>query len=109
MDERVVIRGDGVALLHLAGKLNMVSAGAVRQRIAAIVAAGNPRVAVDLSEVDFIDSSGLGALISGLKSTREAGGDLQIAGPTEQARLVLSLTGMERVLTPHPNTDSTFA
>jgi anti-sigma B factor antagonist len=108
MEERVVVRVDGVAVLQLDGKLNMVSAGSLRQRVASLVEEGHPRVAVDLSGVDFLDSSGLGALISGLKSTRQAGGDLRIAAPNEQARLILSLTGMERVLPEHPDADSAF-
>jgi anti-sigma B factor antagonist len=109
MEIRSEIRPDGVAVVVLDGKLNMVSAGAVRNEIAALVEAGNANVAVDLSAVDFIDSSGLGALISGLKRTRQSGGDLRIAAPSEQAQLVLSLTGMERVLPPYPDTTSTFA
>lgn len=109
MEERVVVGTDGIAVLHLEGKLNMVSAGVVRRRIAGLVDAGHTRVTVDMSGVDFIDSSGLGALISGLKSTRQAGGDLRVAAPTEQARLILSLTGMERVLPPYPDTASAFA
>lgn len=108
MDIRSEIRPDGVAVVVLDGKLNMVSAGAVRQEIATLVENGALNVAVDLAGVDFIDSSGLGALISGLKRTRQAGGDLRIAAPTEQAQLVLSLTGMERVLHPYPDTDLAF-
>ncbi|MBC7590775.1 MAG: STAS domain-containing protein [Salinibacterium sp.] len=63
---------------------------------------------VDLSDVDFIDSSGLGALIGGLKAARQAGGDLRIAAPNEQVRLVLQLTNMERVLTAYPAASSAF-
>lgn len=103
------IRPDGVAVLQLVGKLNMVSAGPLRKQIADLVEQGHPRVAVDLTETEFIDSSGLGALISGLKSARQAGGDLRIAAPNTQARLVLSLTGMERVLPPYPDVASTFS
>jgi anti-sigma B factor antagonist len=102
------IRADGVAVLQLVGKLNMVSAGPLRKQIADLVEQGHSRVAIDLGEMEFLDSSGLGALISGLKSTRQAGGDLRIAAPNEQARLVLSLTGMERVLPPYPDVESTF-
>ena len=100
---------DGVAVLRLDGELNMVSAPAVRKSVADLVAAGSSRVVVDLSDVDFLDSSGLGALISGLKSTRQAGGDLRIASPGEQVRLVLRLTNMERVLIPYENPERAFA
>jgi anti-sigma B factor antagonist len=100
---------DGVAVLHLTGKLNMVSAPTVRERIAALVAGGSSRVVVDLAGVPFLDSSGLGALIAGLKSARQAGGDLRIAAPSEQTRLVLRLTNMERMLTPYATAEEAFA
>jgi anti-sigma B factor antagonist len=48
-----------------------------------------------------IDSSGLGALIGGLKQGRQAGGDLRIAGAPERVRMVLSLTNLDRVLRPY--------
>jgi anti-sigma B factor antagonist len=90
--------GQGVAVLRPAGRLNMVSAGRLRELVASTVAGGSPRLVVDLAGVEFIDSSGLGALISGLKTARQAGGDLRIAAPNEQVSLVLKLTNMERVL-----------
>lgn len=51
---------------------------------------GRTRVVVDLAGTDFMD--GLGALISGLKTTRLAGGDLRIARPGTQVMTVLKLT-----------------
>ena len=66
------------------------------------------RVVVDLSAVEFIDSSGLGALISGLKVARQAGGDLRIAAPTRQVITVLELTNLNRVLRAHPDPGSAF-
>lgn len=97
-----------IAVVKLDGRLNMVTAARFRELVAAEIAKGNTHVAVDLSGVTFIDSSGLGALISGLKSTRQAGGDLRIAAPTEQVELVLQLTNVERVLTPHESAESAF-
>lgn len=98
----------GVVVLRPAGRLNMVAAPAMREAIASVVNGGKARVAVDLSGVDFIDSSGLGALISGLKSTRQAGGDLRIAGANDQVKLVLSLTNLERVLTPYDTVENAY-
>lgn len=54
-----------------------------------------------LNLLDFIDSSGLGALVAGLKKTRQAAGDLRIAGANEQALMVLGLTNLDRVMRPH--------
>lgn len=101
--------GDGVAVLKLDGKLNMVSAPHLREEIHSAVSAGNSRIAIDLTDVDFIDSSGLGALINGLKSTRQAGGDLRIASPAEQVRLVLELTNINRVLKAYDNAETAFS
>ena len=101
--------GTGVVVVSLDGRLNMASAATLRQTIASLVQEGSSRFAVDLSRITFMDSSGLGALISGLKTARQAGGDLRIAAPTEQVQLVLQLTNMERVLTPYDSPETAFA
>lgn len=92
---------DGVRVLAASGRLNMVSAPRLKSLIDASVAEGHPRIVVDLTGVAFIDSSGLGALIGGLKSARQSGGDLRIAGAGEQVVSVLRLTNLDRILRPH--------
>ncbi|HEY1296120.1 MAG TPA: STAS domain-containing protein [Chloroflexota bacterium] len=105
MDVAVVAHGDGVAVAEMVGDLNLLCASDVRARLAAAVNDGHSRLVVDLTQVGFIDSSGLGALISGLKSARQAGGDLRIACPGEQARVVLKLTTLDRVLRPYDSVE----
>lgn len=99
---------DGVVVLRPEGRLNMVAAPDLREQLHTMVRAGNTRVVVDLSAVETIDSSGLGALISGLKAARQGGGDLRIAAPSEQARAVLELTNLNRVLKSCDSPDSAF-
>jgi anti-sigma B factor antagonist len=101
--------GGGIAVLHPVGRLNMVSASRLRDSVAAAVARGDTRIAIDLSEVDFMDSSGLGAIIGALKTVRQEGGDLRIAAPSWQVQLVLQLTNMDRVLIAHDNAETAFA
>ena len=96
---------DGVTVLRPEGKLNMVAAPKLRQQIADAVGTGQTRLVIDLSGTDFLDSSGLGALVAGLKAARQAGGDLRIACPGEQIRLVLDLTSMTGVLRPYQSID----
>lgn len=103
------VLGEGLVVLRLDGKLNMVSAPHLREEIHSCVTAGNVRVAIDLSGVDFMDSSGLGTLINGLKATRQAGGDLRIASPTEQVRMVLELTNIDRVLKAYGDAEMAFS
>ena len=102
IDERV---REDVTVLALAGRLNLVSAGSLKARIDALVTAGSTQLVVDLSAVDFIDSSGLGALIGGLKTARQAGGDLRLAAAGEQVRAVLGLTNLDRILTPYASVE----
>jgi len=105
MDIGVEHRPGGLTVLRPAGRLNMTTAMDLRQAIVALVTSGSPFVVVDLSQVDFIDSSGLGGLVSGLKTAREAGGDLRLAAPTDQVRLVLQLTNLEKVLIHFDDTE----
>lgn len=92
---------DGVAVVRCAGRLNMTEASRFRQMVDSIVADDVSRIVVDLTEAPFVDSSGLGALIGGLKTARQAGGDLRIAGAGEQVLAVLGLTNLDRILRPY--------
>ena len=56
----------------------------------------------DLQGVVFIDSSGLGALISGIRDTRLANGDLLLAHPNDQAKVLLELTTLDQILRTYP-------
>jgi len=91
----------GVAVLRCDGRLNMVAAPALRSAIEQAVDGGSARVVVDLEAVGFVDSSGLGALVAGLKKARQSGGDLRISGAGEQVSAVLALTNLDRVLRPY--------
>ncbi|AOD23761.1 anti-anti-sigma factor [Rhodococcus sp. p52] len=90
------------------GRLNMVAAPRLREQLRDLVENGSHRLLVDLSTTEFIDSSGLGALVSGLKAARQAGGDLRIASPTAQVQSVLALTRLDRVLATHDSADAAF-
>jgi len=85
------------------GRLNMATAPEFRAYLNAVLDDGKSRVVVNLTDTVFIDSSGLGALIGVLKRARSLGGDLRIAAPSEQVRMVLGLTNLDRVLRPHEN------
>jgi anti-sigma B factor antagonist len=97
--------GGGRAAVRLHGRLDLVSARDLRRCVDEAVDAGKANIIVDLSGVTFVDSSGLGALIGGLKRARQAGGELRIAAPAEQVRLVLELTKLVRVLRPYETFD----
>lgn len=90
------------AVIRTNGPLNMVTAPRFRELVTRMVGQdGRKRIIVDLSGTDFMDSTGLGALISGLKTARLAGGDLRIARAGTQVVMVLQLTGLDQILHPH--------
>lgn len=99
------VRPDGIAVLRPRGRLTMVAASDLKAVVDDVVAQGHTVVVVDLQDTEFMDSSGLGALVGGLRSARAAGGDLRIARPSTQVRTVLELTTMDRVLRPHASVE----
>ncbi|WP_022904647.1 MULTISPECIES: STAS domain-containing protein [unclassified Curtobacterium] len=94
------------AVLECSGRLNMVSAPVFRERVAEVVGGGRSHLAIELSGVDFMDSSGLGALVGSLKTARQAGGDLRIAAPSDQVQMVLKLSNIDKILRTYPDGDA---
>ena len=62
-----------------------------------LVGAGSSRLVVDLTPLNFIDSSGLGALVTALKAARQAGGDIRLCGLTTPVKSIFELTRLYRV------------
>jgi anti-anti-sigma factor len=87
-----------VTVLDLQGPLDMTAAPAFRRRVRQLVSAGVSQVVVDLGQVSFVDSTGLGAVLGALKLVRERGGDLRILRPNDQVQLLLGLTSLDLVL-----------
>ncbi len=93
-------------VLTLYGHLDAVTAPELKSELKRLVAEGHNQLVADLTEVSFIDSSGLSALVSGLKAAREAGGTLRLAGLNEQTRTAFRLTLLDRVFEIYPDRDA---
>jgi anti-sigma B factor antagonist len=96
--------GDGHVVVALRGELDIADAVSVTAALAA-VAARDLEIIVDLTGLEFIDSSGVAALARGRKHARLAGGDLVLAAPQEQVLRVLTLTRLIEVFPVHPSVD----
>lgn len=105
MDFRTQEPREATIVVAPQGRLTMTSAGELKALVEHAVSQGRTHVVVDLADTTFMDSSGLGALVSGLRSARTASGDLRIARPSEQVLTVLELTTMDRVLRPYPSVE----
>lgn len=99
---------DGFAVIGIEGRLTASGAPQLRNAVSDLIEAGTPRIVVELAQTEFVDSSGLGALIGGLKSARLAGGDLRIAAVPTGVRSVLRLTNLDRVLREYPTPEAAF-
>lgn len=103
--ELVTEQVERAGVLRVRGRLTMADAGTLKTAVDREVGEGRTLVVVDLAATTFMDSSGLGALVGGLRAARAAGGDLRIAGVGPQVRTVLELTTMDRVLRPYPTVE----
>ena len=84
---------DGVVVLELNGKImGGPDATVINDKLHELVESKRIKVVADLSKVDWMNSSGLGILISGLTTIRNAGGDLKLAAVTERIRSLLMIT-----------------
>ena len=97
------------AVIRVDTRLTMVNAPDLRAAVAEALDAGRTTVIVDLGRCEFMDSSGLGAIIGGLKVARQAGGDLRIAAVQPQVKMVLQLTSMDKVLTSYGSAEEAFS
>jgi len=86
-----------VRVVRLAGALDAVASGDVRSKLGTYVRDGSTRLAIDLTEVTRIDSTGLGALVTTLKAARDRGGELVLSSLTPPVRAVVELTRLHRV------------
>jgi anti-sigma B factor antagonist len=85
-------KGDYKVLVPV-GDLDVYTVGSLRDALGKMIEDETPRVVVDLDGVPFMDSSGLGALMGGVRRLREAGGDLAIACTREQHLKLFTITG----------------
>jgi anti-sigma B factor antagonist len=93
-------------VIRLDGTLNARSADQVKETFREVAGKGVRRVVLDLGKVPFIDSSGLAALVSGLKTLNEKEGSLKLASLQSQADLLFRLTMFDKVFDIYPDVDS---
>ena len=88
---------DNVKILDLAGSLDWSSAPCVRQAVIDVTEEQPAHVVVNLKGVDILDSSGLAALVLGLKRARENQGNLCLCGLQSPVRMIFELTRFDKV------------
>ena len=100
---RGVERRNGALVLHLVGEIDLYNANQVREALLEALDSRPTRVVVDLSEVDFVDSTALGVLVEA--RSRLGGIGLLLAGPQRETRRTLQVSGLDRHLPVHDSVD----
>ncbi|MBB5158620.1 STAS domain-containing protein [Saccharopolyspora phatthalungensis] len=88
---------DGITLIEVTGEIDVYTAPSLRERLIDAVNGGEFRLIADLTGVDFMDSTGLGVLVGGLKRTRAQGGALVLVCRAERLLKIFRITGLTKV------------
>ena len=88
---------EDVVILTLKGRLALGESNLVREKITALSAAGKHKIVVDLSSVEYIDSTGLGVLVICFTSLKRQGGALKLVNPNKRNVELLLLTKLHTV------------
>ncbi len=96
MLEIEVTEEDGYTLCRPVGELDAYTVGQFREALTGL--ATTSRLVIDLSEVPFMDSAGLGALIGGIRRTRENDGEVSVACSRPTLTRLLHTTGFDRIV-----------
>src|SRR3954447_25029840 len=94
----VVTRREGArTVISVTGEIDVYTAPTLREQLNELIAEGQYHLVVDMAGVDFLDSTGLGVLVGGLKRTRSHGGTLQLVCDQEKILKVFRITGLTKV------------
>ena len=100
--------GSAYAVIRPEGRITATNAAVLRYAVDDLVQQGHARIVLDLDAVEFIDSSGLGALVGAHKAVQQSGGDLRLVAAPNQVRMVLRLTNLDQVLPNHASAEEAF-
>ncbi|MEN6371540.1 MAG: STAS domain-containing protein [Armatimonadota bacterium] len=86
-----------IPIIELVGELDSYTCAQFRDTMIDVIEQGHPSVVVSMAGVEYIDSSGLGTLVGGLKRASESGGKIAVVCSSNQIRKVFEITGLEKV------------
>ena len=89
----------GLLVIRIKGEIDHHSAVGMRQGIDAEIVERRPeKLIMDLSSVNFMDSSGLGLILGRYSAVRQVGGELVVVNPNKGVMKILKLAGTERII-----------
>jgi len=97
---------NGITVLAVRGEVDVYTAPRLREKLVELVSKGKHHIVVDLEAVDFLDSTGLGVLVGGLKRLRSHEGDLNLVCTQQRILKVFEITGLTKVFTIYESVDA---
>ena len=98
-EARPVVDGTGEVVVE--GEVDVATAPQLRESLHNVIDQGATHLRIDLAEVGFIDSAGLGVLTGGLERARAGGGDLALVATGQNVIRILEITGLNRLFAIH--------
>ena len=92
-------------IVYVGGEIDVYTASKLRDKISELVAAGAYDIVVDMQQVEFLDSTGLGVLVGGLKKVRAHDGSLRLVCNQDRLLKIFRITGLAKVFVIHETAD----
>jgi anti-sigma B factor antagonist len=109
-DLSVSIRSEGDrTVVAVSGEIDVYTAPKLREHLIDLVAGGQYHLIVDLESVDFLDSTGLGVLVGGLKRVRTHDGSLELVCSQDRILKIFRITGLTKVFAIHASIGEALA
>lgn len=108
MDFRATPRdAGGVTVIDVSGRITLGEGSAVlREMLRELLAQGRKKIVLNLADVNYIDSSGIGELVSGFMTYRGAGGELKLLQLTRKVHDLLQITKLYTIFDIHSDESS---
>jgi anti-sigma B factor antagonist len=100
---------EGATIIAVGGEIDVYTAPKLRDKITELVADGVYDIIVDMEAVEFLDSTGLGVLVGGLKKVRAHDGSLQLICTQDRLLKIFRITGLSKVFVIHDSADGALA
>jgi anti-sigma B factor antagonist len=96
-------------ILEVGGEVDVYTAPKLRERLVELVGEGHYKIIVDMTKVEFLDSTGLGVLVGGLKRVRSHDGTLALVCNQERILKIFRITGLTKVFPMFDTLDEALA
>lgn len=98
-----------VTVVAISGEIDVYTAPKLRDTLTELVGSGAYRLIIDMDSVEFLDSTGLGVLVGGLKKVRAHDGSMDIVCSQERLLKIFTITGLSKVFNIHDSQDAALA